>query len=137
MGNVGEIPQRAPPALGSQAAKHATETIPIVIVAADPVATGFVASLARQRGNITAAALRRRGPKGPCKELTRADRATLTLTSAVSKWIPTLVSHQETMELPRVKRYRRGGGRGQASEVFCYLSATIPPDIQKNDAHRC
>jgi ABC-type uncharacterized transport system substrate-binding protein len=36
-----------------QAAKHATESIPIVMVAADPVATGFVASLARPGGNIT------------------------------------------------------------------------------------
>jgi putative ABC transport system substrate-binding protein len=36
-----------------QAAKHATETIPIVMVASDPVAAGFVGSLARPGGNIT------------------------------------------------------------------------------------
>jgi putative tryptophan/tyrosine transport system substrate-binding protein len=36
-----------------QAARHATDTIPIVMVAADPLATGFVASLAHPGGNIT------------------------------------------------------------------------------------
>src|SRR6476469_5058188 len=35
------------------AAKQATREIPIVIVAADPVETGIVASLARPGGNIT------------------------------------------------------------------------------------
>ena len=42
----------------TQAAKQATETIPIVMVnVADPVATGFVASLARPGGNVTGLSL--------------------------------------------------------------------------------
>ncbi len=42
----------------TQAAKQATETIPIVMVnIADPVASGFVASLARPAGNITGSSL--------------------------------------------------------------------------------
>jgi putative tryptophan/tyrosine transport system substrate-binding protein len=40
-------------AVAVQAAKHATKTIPIVMVANDPVAAGFVASVARPEGNIT------------------------------------------------------------------------------------
>jgi putative tryptophan/tyrosine transport system substrate-binding protein len=41
-----------------QAAQHATRTVPIVMaVSADPVASGFVASLARPGGNITGMSL--------------------------------------------------------------------------------
>jgi len=39
------------------AAKNATKTIPIVMAAADPVGSGFVASLARPGGNITGVSL--------------------------------------------------------------------------------
>jgi putative ABC transport system substrate-binding protein len=48
---VDVIVARATPAV--QAAKKATSTIPIVIQSADPVGSGFVASLARPGGNIT------------------------------------------------------------------------------------
>jgi putative tryptophan/tyrosine transport system substrate-binding protein len=49
--NVDVIVARATPVV--QAAKNATSTIPVVIHSADPVGSGFVASLARPGGNIT------------------------------------------------------------------------------------
>src|SRR5438132_9598470 len=53
------------------AAKQATREIPIVIVAADPVETGIVASLAHPGGNITGVSLMSAVFIGKCVELFR------------------------------------------------------------------
>src|SRR5215468_10021485 len=53
------------------AAKQATREIPIVIIAADPVEVGIVASLARPGGNITGVSLMSAVFVGKCVELFR------------------------------------------------------------------
>ena len=58
------------------AAKGATGEIPIVIVAADPVETGIVPSLARPGGNITGVSLMSAVLVGKCVELFRDMQAT-------------------------------------------------------------
>ena len=58
------------------AAKQATREIPIVIVAADPVETGIVLSLARPGGNITGVSLMSAVFVGKCVELFREMLAT-------------------------------------------------------------
>jgi ABC-type uncharacterized transport system substrate-binding protein len=58
------------------AAKQATREIPIVIVAADPVETGIVASLARPGGNVTGVSLMSAVMIGKCVELFRDMLAT-------------------------------------------------------------
>jgi putative tryptophan/tyrosine transport system substrate-binding protein len=55
----------------AHAAKSATTSIPIVISAADPVATGLVDSLARPGGNITGISLNLLEPAGKRLELLR------------------------------------------------------------------
>ena len=57
------------------AAKQATREIPIVIIAADPVETGIVPSLARPGGNITGVSLMSAVFVGKCVELFRDMRA--------------------------------------------------------------
>src|SRR4051794_12005724 len=68
------------------AAKQATREIPIVIIAADPVETGIVASLARPGGNITGVSLMSAVFVGKCVELFRdmlaATRRIAVLTNA-------------------------------------------------------
>jgi putative ABC transport system substrate-binding protein len=59
------------------AAKQATPEIPIVIIAADPVETGIVASLARPGGNITGVSLMSAVFVGKCVELFRDMLATV------------------------------------------------------------
>src|SRR6476469_3725184 len=59
------------------AAKQATREIPIVIIAADPVETGIVASLARPGANITGVSLMSAVFVGKCVELFRDMRATM------------------------------------------------------------
>ena len=53
------------------AAKHATQDIPIVIIAGDPVETGIVPSLARPGGNITGVSLMASALAGKSVELFR------------------------------------------------------------------
>lgn len=54
-----------------RAARHATKTIPIVTVVNDPVAAGFVASLARPGGNITGLSMMSPAVVGKQMELLR------------------------------------------------------------------
>jgi putative tryptophan/tyrosine transport system substrate-binding protein len=53
------------------AAQHATSQIPIVVVTADPIGSGLVASLARPGGNITGVSLMASELHGKCVELFR------------------------------------------------------------------
>jgi putative tryptophan/tyrosine transport system substrate-binding protein len=77
------------------AAKQATSEIPIVIVAADPVETGIVASLARPGGNITGVSLLSSVLVGKCVELFRdmlaATRQIAVLTNAADPLFAKLV----------------------------------------------
>jgi putative ABC transport system substrate-binding protein len=77
------------------AAKQATREIPIVIIAAEPVETGIVASWARPGGNITGVALMSAVLVGKCVELFRdmlaATRRIAVLTNAADPLFAKLV----------------------------------------------
>ncbi len=80
------------------AAKQATRDIPIVIVAADPVETGIVASLARPGGNITGVSLMSAVLIGKCFELFRdmlaSTRRVALLTNAADPLFAKLILDQ-------------------------------------------
>src|SRR5207302_5560733 len=80
------------------AAKGATGEIPIVIIAADPVETGIIPSLARPGGNITGVSLMSAALVGKCVELFRdmlpATRRVAVLTSAADPLFAKLVLEQ-------------------------------------------
>jgi putative ABC transport system substrate-binding protein len=77
------------------AAKQATREIPIVIIAAEPIETGIVASWARPGGNITGVALMSAALVGKCVELFRdmlsATRRVAVLTNAADPLFAKLV----------------------------------------------
>ncbi len=80
------------------AAKQATREIPIVIIAADPVETGIVPSLARPGGNITGVSLMSAVFVGKCVELFRdmlaATRKVAVITNAADPLFAKLVLDQ-------------------------------------------
>jgi putative ABC transport system substrate-binding protein len=80
------------------AAKQATREIPIVIIAAEPIETGIVASWARPGGNITGVALMSAPLVGKCVELFRdmlsAPRRIAVLTNAADPLFAKLVLEQ-------------------------------------------
>src|SRR2546422_8142735 len=80
------------------AAKQATREIPIVIIAAEPIETGIVASWARPGGNITGVALMSAAVVGKCVELFRdmlsATRRIAVLTNAADPLFAKLVVDQ-------------------------------------------
>jgi putative ABC transport system substrate-binding protein len=70
----------------ARAAKHATERIPIVMIAGDPVRTGLIASLARPGGNVTGIAVM--SPELAVKRLELLKEAVPRLSRAAVVWNP-------------------------------------------------
>jgi ABC-type uncharacterized transport system substrate-binding protein len=92
------------------AAKQATHDLPIVIVAADPIETGIVTSLAHPGGNITGVSLLSGVLIGKCVELFRdmlpAIRHVALLTNAGDPLFAKLITHQAEL-----------AGRGTGIEI--------------------
>src|SRR5262249_40675405 len=80
---------------GVGAVQKATPTIPIVMgVAADPVATGFIKSLAKPGGNITGVASQMTELAG--KRLALLKEAVPSLKRVAILWNPSLSGHQKS-----------------------------------------
>ena len=81
----------APPA--PEAAKHATSTIPIVMINHnDPVGSGLVASLSKPAGNVTGMSMATAALRG--KQLQHLKEIVPGLTSVAVIWSPTGLSHE-------------------------------------------
>ena len=83
---------------GIQAAQHATKTIPIVIaVSADPVASGFVASLVHPGGNITGMSVMAPEVRGKQLELLRDIRPGVSRVAVL--WNPATTRREDVQGL--------------------------------------
>ena len=108
------------------AAKGATRDIPIVIVAADPVETGIVASLARPGGNITGVSLMSAVLIGKCVELFRdmlaTTRRVALLTNAGGRR-PDVIRRGWSCLVSTGRQVRAQDSAGSAAERFTHRAA--------------
>jgi putative ABC transport system substrate-binding protein len=88
----------------AQAAREATQTIPIVMISSDPVGIGLVTSLARPGGNVTGLSLS--NPEVSGKRLQLLKEATASLSRLAALWDPNdppaAISLKETEAAGRV-----------------------------------
>jgi putative ABC transport system substrate-binding protein len=106
-----------------QAAQHATRTIPIVMaVAVDPVAQGFVASLARPGGNITGLSAMQQDLPGKQLEL-------LTAMVPTASRIAVLMNPANTGNVLQMREVQRAA-QGAGVQLYV-LEVRSPDDLQR------
>jgi putative tryptophan/tyrosine transport system substrate-binding protein len=106
-----------------QAAQHATRTIPIVMaVAVDPVAQGFVASLARPGGNITGLSAMQQDLPGRQLEL-------LTAMVPTASRVAVLMNPANAGNVLQVREVQRAA-QGAGVQLYV-LEARSPDDLQR------